>query len=145
MKKVRQKAILELVRGGEVASQEQLLEGLHARNIDVSQSTLSRDIQELGLAKSAGVYSVIDTEPQRSSEETIRRNLREFLNDVAVAQNIVVLKTGSGHASTVSQTIDEAGWQEIVGSLAGENTVFLAVRTGKEARMVADRVLELLK
>ena len=145
MKKVRQKAILELVRGGEVASQEQLLEGLLARNIEVSQSTLSRDIQELGLAKSAGVYSVIGAEPPHSSEETIRRNLREFLTDVAVAQNIVVLKTGPGHASTVSQTIDETGWKEIVGSLAGENTVFMATRSVKEARMIADRILELLK
>ena len=145
MKKVRQKAILELVRDGTVASQEQLLEGLLARNIEVSQSTLSRDIQELGLAKSAGVYSVIGSEPPRSSEETIRRNLREFLSDVVVAQNIVVLKTGSGHAPTVSQAIDETGWKEVVGSLAGENTVFLALRTSKEARVIADRILELLK
>ena len=145
MKRVRQKTILDLVRSGEVTSQEQLLEGLLARKIEVSQSTLSRDIQELGLAKSGGVYTVMANEPARSSEESIRRNLREFLLDVAVAQNIVVLKTGSGHASTVSQTIDEAGWDEIVGSLAGENTVFVAVRSTKEARVLADRILEILK
>ena len=107
MKKVRQKAILDLVRAQEIASQEELLEGLHARKIDVSQSTLSRDIQELGLANSGGVYTVIGAEPPRSSDETIRRTLREFLTeDVAVAQNIVVLKTGPGHASTVSRAIE---------------------------------------
>ena len=145
MKRVRQKAILDLVRSEEIASQEQLLEGLLARKIDVSQSTLSRDIQELGLAKSGGVYTVMTNEPARSSEEVIRRNLHEFLMEVAVAQNIVVLKTGPGHAPLVSQAIDEAGWEEIVGSLAGENTVFLAVRTVKEARTVADRILEFLK
>jgi transcriptional regulator of arginine metabolism len=145
MKRVRQKTILDLVRSGEVSSQEQLMEGLLARKIEVSQSTLSRDIQELGLAKSGGVYTVMANEPVRSSEESIRRNLREFLLDVAVAQNIVVLKTGAGHASTVSQTIDEAGWEEIVGSLAGENTVFAVVRSTREARVVADRILEILK
>ncbi len=94
MKKIRQKAILDLVRGQEVASQEELLEGLLARKIEVSQSTLSRDIQELGLAKSGGVYTVMGSEPPRSSDEAIRRTIREFLTDVALAQNIVVLKSG---------------------------------------------------
>src|SRR4026208_128552 len=93
MKRVRQKTILDLVRSGEITSQEQLLEGLLARQIEVSQSTLSRDIQELGLAKSGGVYTVMGLEPPRSSDESIRRTIREFLSDVAVAQNIVVLKT----------------------------------------------------
>jgi len=146
MKKVRQKAILDLVRGKEIASQEELLEGLQARNIDVSQSTLSRDIQELGLAKSGGVYTVIGAEPPRSSDETMRRTLREFLTeDAAVAQNIVVLKTGPGHASTVSRAIDEAGWSEIVGSLAGDDTVFIVVSSAKESRRLADRIREFLK
>jgi transcriptional regulator of arginine metabolism len=145
MKKVRQKAILELIRNGEVASQEQLLEGLLARKIEVSQSTLSRDIQELGLAKSAGVYTVMGTEPHRSTDEMIRRTIREFLTDIAIAQNIVVLKTGPGNASTVSRAIDETGWGEIVGSLAGDDTIFLAVRSVKESRQVADRIREYLK
>jgi len=146
MKRVRQKAIVDLVRGQEITSQEELLAGLLARNIQVSQSPLSRDIQELGLAKSGGIYTVVAaTEPARTTEETVRRNLREFLSDVAVAQNIVVLKTLPGHASTVSQFIDEAGWKEIVGSLAGENTVFLVLKSSRESRVVADRILEFLK
>jgi transcriptional regulator of arginine metabolism len=145
MKKARQKAIVDLIRGQEITSQEQLLEELLARKIDVSQSTLSRDIQELGLAKSGGVYTVMGSEPHRSSDETIRRTIREFLSDVAVAQNIVVLKTGPGHASTVSRAVDEAGWQEIVGSLAGDDTIFLAARTVKESRQVADRLRDILK
>ena len=145
MKKLRQKAILDLVRTNEITSQEELLENLLERKIEVSQSTLSRDIQELGLAKSGGVYTVIGTEPIRASDEAIRRILRDFLSDVALAQNIVVLKTGPGNASVVSQAVDDAGWAEVVGSLAGENTVFVAVHTIKEAREVADRILEFLK
>jgi transcriptional regulator of arginine metabolism len=99
----------------------------------------------LGLAKSAGVYTVMGAEPQRSTDEMIRRTIREFLTDVAIAQNIVVLKTGPGNASTVSRAIDEAGWSEIVGSLAGDDTIFLAVRSSKESRQVADRLQEYLK
>src|SRR5205809_329298 len=102
MKKIRQKAILDLVRSQEVASQEELLEGLLARKIDVSQSTLSRDIQELGLAKSGGVYAVTGADSAPASDDSVRRILREFLLEVAVAQNIVVLKTGEANASTVS-------------------------------------------
>lgn len=145
MKRIRQKAILDLVRSQQIASQEELLENLVARKIEVSQSTLSRDIQELGLAKSGGVYTVIGTEAVRSSDETVRRILREFLSGVSLAQNIVVLKTGGGHASTVSQAIDDAGWEEVVGSIAGENTIFVAVRTVKEGRDIADRILDYLK
>jgi transcriptional regulator of arginine metabolism len=145
MKKGRQKAILDLIRSKEIASQEELLEGLLARKIAVSQSTLSRDIQELGLAKSGGVYTTIGAEPPRSSDETIKRTIREFLTDVAVAQNIVVLKTGPGHAMTLSRAIDEAGWEEAVGSLAGDDTVFIAARSEKESRRVAERLREFLK
>ena len=145
MKKVRHKAILDLVRSQEIASQEELLEGLLARKIDVSQSTLSRDIQELGLAKSGGIYTVMGAEPPRSSDENIRRTIREFLTDVAVAQNIVVLKTGPGHAMTLSRAIDEIGWEETIGVIAGDDTVFIAVGSIKESRRVADRLRELLK
>jgi transcriptional regulator of arginine metabolism len=145
MKKQRQKAILDLVRSHEIASQEELLEKLQGRKIEVSQSTLSRDIQELGLAKSGGVYTVMGAEPVRASDDAVRRILREFVLDASAAQNIVVIKTGSGHASTVSQAIDEAAWPEVVGSIAGENTIFLAVRSKASGRDVVTRILEFLK
>lgn len=146
MKKVRQKAILDLVRSQEIASQEELLEGLLARKIDVSQSTLSRDIQELGLAKSGGVYTVMGAEtPRGSDENSTRRVIREFLTEVAVAQNLVVLKTGPGHAMTLSRAIDEAGWEETIGVVAGDDTVFIAAGSVKESRRLADRIREFLK
>ena len=145
MKQIRQKAIVDLVRAQEITSQEELLEGLLARKIDVSQSTLSRDIQELGLAKSGGVYTTRGAEHPKTSDDSVRRTIREFLTEVAVAQNLVVLKSGPGHASTLSRAVDEAGWEEIVGSLAGDDTVFLAARSEKESRRVADRIRDYLK
>src|SRR5215510_11874756 len=136
MKRLRHNAILDIVRSGTIASQEHLMLGLKARQIEVSQSTLSRDIQELRLAKAGGVYAVVEGEPpgRPPLDESWRRIIREFLIDVAVAQNIVVVKTGPGHASTVSQAIDEAGWSETIGTIAGENTVFIAVRSEREGK-----------
>jgi transcriptional regulator of arginine metabolism len=145
MKRLRYNAILDIIRSEKITSQEELMHGLKARHIDVSQSTLSRDIQELRLAKTGGIYTVVEAEPTKPfSDESLRRIIREFLVDVAVAQNIVVVKTGAGHASTVSQAIDETGWPEAMGSIAGENTVFLAVRSEKDGRKLERRIRELL-
>jgi transcriptional regulator of arginine metabolism len=145
MKRRRHNAILEIIRSGEISSQEELMRGLEARHIEVSQSTLSRDIQELRLAKTGGVYTVVDSDQaSKPSEESAGRIIREFLVDVDVAQNIVVVKTGPGHASTVSQAIDETGWPEAIGSIAGENTVFIAVRSERDGRKLERRIRELL-
>ena len=145
MRRLRHNAILELVRSGDITSQEDLMRGLRARNITVSQSTLSRDIQELRLAKAGGVYTVVDAEPAiQQSEGSLSRIIRDFMVDIDVAQNIVVVKTGPGHASTVSQALDEAGWPEWVGSIAGENTVFAVARSIKDAKKLEGRLRKLL-
>ena len=121
------------------------MRGLKARDIAVSQSTLSRDIQELRLAKAGGVYTVVEGEASTPhSEGSSERIMREFMIDIDVAQNIVVVKTGPGHASTVSQALDEAGWPEWVGSIAGENTVFVVARSGKDAKKLEQRLSRLL-
>src|SRR5437870_9275240 len=97
MSRLRHKVILDLVRAGEIASQDDLMRGLKARHIEVSQSTLSRDIQELRLAKTGGVYSVVDSEAAvKPSDESFRRIIREFLLDVDVAQNNGVVEAGLG-------------------------------------------------
>jgi transcriptional regulator of arginine metabolism len=145
MKRNRHNAILDLVRSGEIASQEELMLGLKSRHIEVSQSTLSRDIQELRLAKAGGMYTVVEAETAaKGSEEAWRRIISEFLVDVAVTPNIVVVMTGAGHASTVSQALDETGWPEVIGTIAGENTVFIAVRSEKEGKKLEHRIRELL-
>ena len=94
MKRLRHNAILELIRSAEITSQEDLMRGLKARDIAVSQSTLSRDIQELRLAKAGGVYTVVEGEASTPhSEGSSERIIREFMIDIDVAQNIVVVKT----------------------------------------------------
>jgi transcriptional regulator of arginine metabolism len=146
MKRLRQKAILDLVRGGEIASQEELLQGLLARHIEVSQSTLSRDIQELRLAKAGGFYAVVGAEAPRTSDEGgLRRIVKEFVTSIDIAENLVVIKTGSGNASTVSQALDDIGFAESIGSIAGDNTIFIAVRSSKDAKKLEKRLRGLLE
>jgi len=145
VKRQRHNAILELVRSGEITSQDDLMRGLKSRDIAVSQSTLSRDIQELRLAKAGGHYTVVDSESAvQHSEGSLNRIMSEFMVDIDVAQNIVVVKTGSGHASTVSQALDEAGWPEWVGSIAGDNTVLVVARSSKDAKKLEQRLRRLL-
>jgi transcriptional regulator of arginine metabolism len=121
------------------------MRGLLSRHIDVSQSTLSRDIQELGLAKAAGYYVVVGTDAgTHTSEESVLRIVREFVTTIDIAANLVVVKTGYGHASTVSQALDDADLPEAVGSIAGENTIFIATRNPKDARKLETRLRDLL-
>jgi transcriptional regulator of arginine metabolism len=136
---------MELVQRQEIASQEDLMHALKGRGIQVSQSTLSRDIQELQLAKTGGHYTVVGAETAKPDEESLRWIVREFAEGVDVAGNLVVVKTGRGHASTVSQAIDDAGWPESVGTLAGENTIFVATHSVRDAEKVASWLRELLQ
>jgi transcriptional regulator of arginine metabolism len=97
------------------------------------------------VAKTGGVYTVVDSESATTtSDESFRRIIREFLLDVAVASNIVVVKTGPGHASTVSQALDEARWPEAIGTIAGENTIFIAARSERDGKKLERRIRELL-
>jgi len=145
MKRLRQKAILDLVRTGAIASQEELLQGLQARHIEVSQSTLSRDIQELRLAKAGGFYAVVGAEAPRTSDESLKRIVKDFVIAIDCAENLVVIKTGSGNASTVSQALDDIGFAEAIGSVAGDNTIFIAVRSANDARKLEKRLKGLLE
>ena len=144
MKRLRQRAILDLVRTGKIASQDDLLHGLQSRKIEVSQSTLSRDIQELRLAKAGGYYVVAGADVPRVTNESLRRIVKEFVTGLDSAGNLLIVKTGAGNASTVSQALDEADWPESIGSIAGDNTIFIAVRTAKDARKLKARIQELL-
>lgn len=145
MKRLRQKAILELVRSGQIASQDELLHGLESKKIEVSQSTLSRDIQELGLAKAGGFYTLVDAEAHHADGDSLRRILKEFVTSIEAAETLVVVKTGSGNASTVSQALDDGDLPEAMGSIAGDNTIFIAVRSSKEARKLEKRLRDLIQ
>ena len=148
MKKTyRQGQIVNLIRSQTIRTQEELAEALKKVGIDVTQVTLSRDIRDLGLVKGPQGYR----EPHEADREerpevgTLKWVLEEFVRDVTVAQNIVIIKTGSGNAQSVAEALDREAWPEIAGTIAGENTVFAASPDPKQALRAKSKLLALLK
>ncbi|MGA9511739.1 MAG: ArgR family transcriptional regulator [Candidatus Sulfotelmatobacter sp.] len=144
-KALRQRAVLEALRQGPVASQEELQRALRKRGFKVGQATLSRDIRDLNLSKTASGYTL----PQGDSASSlalppVQRLVREFVLDVRPAQNLLVLKTIVGSAQPVAAAIDEQEWQEMVGTIAGDDTILIICPDKDAARKVAARIEEML-
>jgi transcriptional regulator of arginine metabolism len=121
-KSYRQGQILKLIRGQAISTQEDLASELKKEGVTATQVTLSRDVRELGLVKTPDGYRQIT--PQSSGPD-LATILAEFLQDVRVAQNLLVLKTTPGHASTLAIALDQEEWPEIVGTIAGDDTVLV--------------------
>ncbi|MFI5197816.1 MAG: arginine repressor [Thermoanaerobaculia bacterium] len=143
----RRDEILRVIRDGAVHSQEELQHRLLRRGIAVAQPTLSRDLKDLGLAKSAAGYVVpgaealaADGELKARREERLERALREWALDVATAGTLVVLKTPPAAAHHVARALDEAALDGVVGTIAGDDTIFLAAGTGPIAQRLARRL-----
>ncbi|MGC2194910.1 MAG: ArgR family transcriptional regulator [Terriglobales bacterium] len=140
-KVARQKAILELLHKGPIESQEEMQGFLARRGFDVGQATLSRDIRELGLVKTYEGYvpgsGVGGSEPVLPS---VSRLVREFVVEVRLAQNLLVLKTSVGSAQPVAAGIDAEDWPEVVGTLAGDDTILVISQDNKSAQQLARRI-----
>jgi transcriptional regulator of arginine metabolism len=144
-KPLRQKAILALLEQGPVASQEDLQRALHKRGFRVGQATLSRDIRELGLAKSAEGYTLRSSEVHADPTlPSASRLVREFVLDVKRAQNLLVIKTTVGSAQPVAAALDDEEWPGAVGSVAGDDTILIICSDKKAATRLAARTQELL-
>jgi transcriptional regulator of arginine metabolism len=140
----RQSAILDAVRHEPVRSQEQLRRQLRAAGFDVTQATLSRDIRELGLVKTADGYAVPGDEGATSHLPSVERLVREFVYDVKSAQNLVVLKTSAGSAQPVAAALDAEEWKEVMGTLGGDDTILIVSPDARQASRLVARIRELL-
>jgi transcriptional regulator of arginine metabolism len=141
----RQKAILELLDEGPIASQEELQKLLHRRGLDAGQATLSRDIRELGLVKSAGGYSQPGREVAAETDlPSVGRLVREFVTSVRAAQNLLVTKTSIGSAQPVAAALDEENWPEAIGTIAGDDTILIVCQNTRAAGRLADRIQGML-
>jgi transcriptional regulator of arginine metabolism len=144
-KALRQRAVLETLRQGPVASQEDLQRALRKRGFKVGQATLSRDIRDLNLSKTASGYNLSQADSASGlSLPPVQRLVREFVLDVRPAQNLLVLKTIVGSAQPVAAAIDEQEWEEMVGTIAGDDTILIICPDKDAARKVAARVEEML-
>ena len=147
MKSKRQEAILTLIERQPIETQEELANTLKREGYRVTQATVSRDIRELHLTKApgeAGGYRYrkpIRREPAVS--DRLIRILRDSLVEVTHAGQMIVVKTLSGSANVAGEAIDTLQWPEILGTIAGDNTIFIVVRDAEEARQVSDRLTRL--
>ena len=144
-KQVRQARIRELLHDEAVDTHEKLAEILHRQGIEVSQSTLSKDLRELGVvrvpqAEGGFRYTLPDSGATLRDRHILERELQDFLVQAEQAANLVVVRTLSGHAQSVCEAIDRIGWDEVVGTIAGENTIFIATCSESAAGAVTGKI-----
>jgi len=143
-KTLRQRAILELLKSVSVSSQEELQRALRKRGIKVGQATLSRDIRDLGLSKTADGYALPQGDGSTPALPPVSRLVQEFVLEVRSAQNLLVIKTTVGSAAPVAAALDEEDWPEAVGTIAGADTILIACTDKDDAERLADRVEKML-
>jgi transcriptional regulator of arginine metabolism len=144
-KALRQRAILEALRQGPVASQEDLQRVLRKRGFKVGQATLSRDIRDLNLSKTASGYTLSQSDgPAGLALPPVHRLVREFVLDVRPAQNLLVVKTIVGSAQPVAAALDEQEWDGVVGTIAGDDAILIVCPDKDAAKKVAVRIEEML-
>lgn len=136
----RQTAIRDLVGKEEIANQDEMRRRLYRQGHRVTQATLSRDIHELRLVKTPSGYKL----PQEGTEDaflpSVERLIREFVYEAVTAENLVVVKTSAGSAQPVSAAIDAEEWDEVVGTIGGDDTILVIAPDPKQAEKVAARI-----
>lgn len=143
-KLTRQQLILRLIENGNVASQEDLRRALVRHGQRVTQATLSRDIHELGIVKTANGYARANDVNAEAALPAAERLVREFVLSVREAQNQLVIKTSVGSAQPVAAALDAEGWEEMLGTIAGDDTILIICENSREAERVAGRIREML-
>lgn len=148
MKVERHSKIIELIHKYEIETQEELADWLNQEGFHVTQATVSRDIRELKLTKLAmdngkQKYIIVPGSDEKLNEKYMNVLKDGFLS-VDRAENILVVKTVSGMAMAVAAAIDAMQWNEVVGCIAGDDTIMAAIRTREEALVVTERLRKLV-
>ena len=149
MKPGRQNVILDIISSTEIETQNQLLQALALRGVKSTQATLSRDIKDMRLVKelgSNGKYRYVVSAKQDTDDKTnrLKKILRESIISYDVAQNLFIIKTLPGLASAACSAFDGMELENIVGTIAGDDTAFLAMRTSDEALKLYHEIEEIL-
>ena len=139
-KAVRQRRIFELVGRGPIGSQDELRRALVKMGFPVTQATLSRDIADLGLIKTAEGYALPEEEAGVPGLPSLERLLREFVVDQRLAGNLLVVKTLSGAAQPVAAALDGEGWPEIIGTIGGDDTVLVICESSGDGKRITERI-----
>ena len=149
MKAMRHAMILQLIDGMEIDTQEMLADQLLARGVSVTQATISRDIKELRLVKvltDHGTYKYSTAERvEKNVSDRMIRLFSESVVSLTEAENLIVIKTLPASAGIACEAIDGLGWNEIAGTLAGENSIFVAIKSKEQVPAVMNRFHAMMK
>ena len=143
----RHARIVELIRQKAIRSQTELAEVLAADGVQVTQATLSRDLEELRAVKVGGAYLIPEdgTRPLRETEDAparLLRLLRELLTGVDASGNIAVLRTPPGAAQFLASALDRSGLTDVVGTIAGDDTILVVARDVTGGKALADKLAD---
>jgi len=149
MKNNRQQAILQIITANDVETQEMLLQKLLEKGFSVTQATVSRDIKKMGLVKEAdptGKYRYVCHKTQLPQQSAKYVNiLKETMTDIVSANNLVIIKTYPGMANAAAAAFDTIFKADVLGSIAGDDTVFVATATADIANSLAQQIKEITK
>jgi transcriptional regulator of arginine metabolism len=145
----RRRDLVRILREGNASSQKDIVEGLRSAGHEVTQATVSRDLQDVGATKvrvNGSFYYRLPDELPRGSGDLVARNLMRTLDEFAVAirqaASMVIVITAPGHASAVARAIDLAGLDDVAGTIAGDDTIFVATNSEADARSLAETWIE---
>ena len=147
MKNLRHSKIISLIRKYDIETQEELLDKLKKEGLNVTQATISRDIRDLKLTKAAsskGEHRYVFKQSSESFYEKYIRILKEGLLSVEQAQNLVVIKTVANMAMAVAAAVDALELGEVIGCIAGDDTIMCATKGNEEALSLIDKIKELM-
>ena len=148
MKSKRHSKILEIINNNDIETQEELAEALKYAGFDVTQATVSRDIKNLKLIKVQGNDGKYRYEAPKTDDDNITRKLVTVLENLTVSvenvDKMVIVKTVAAGASPVAEAIDSLGVSEIAGTIAGENTIFIMVRSIEAAEELVVHIRKLI-
>lgn len=147
-KKERQAKILEIISEYEIDTQEELTEYLNKNNIQVTQATVSRDINELNLIKVAGKvkknkYAQVDVKNLSLSQKIVSL-FREIVVSITCVNNLIVVKTLSGNASAAGMVVDKMAMPQVLGSIAGDDTLLIVTKSNLDAEIMLKRLKEMM-
>lgn len=150
MKVRRQMKIQEIITKGVIHTQEELAEHLRQGGFDVTQATVSRDIKEMGLLKVPTSeddyrYAIPGAAQPSNSPERLKRRMRETVITVNDSENLIVIRTIPGNAQALAGLIDNSNWEEVIGTVAGDDTILLIVKPLSAVPIIRERMARLME
>ena len=143
MKNRRQRRILEIVSNETIGTQKELAERLQQEGFETTQATISRDIKDLLLVKvniGGDRYKYVIAQETPVTDAKLRMVLREFILSYDYSENLLILNTAPGNANTVASAIDRARWPQVIGTLAGDDTVMLVIKPKEAVQEVVEKI-----